>query len=261
MPAGGVLTLTTENTRLDENFAAMNVDAMPGPYVVIRVSDTGDGIPAEVIDKIFDPFFTTKETGKGTGLGLSTVMGIVKSHQGFVNLRSRVAVGSVFEIYLPAAPDAVAASSAAPAIQAPRGQGELILVVDDEEVIREVVQKTLCAHGYRVITAGDGTEAIAQFSQNRGEVKAVLTDIMMPFMDGVTLSRTLKKMDPTIQIIATSGMGSAKGRQDKAAALASLQINTFLNKPYSANEILTAIGDLLASDRSSHGCSELGLVA
>ncbi len=261
MPAGGVLSLTTENTRLDENFAAMNVDAMPGPYVVIRVSDTGDGIPADVIDKIFDPFFTTKETGKGTGLGLSTVMGIVKSHQGFVSLRSRVAMGSVFEIYLPAAPDAVAASSAAPAMQAPRGQGELILVVDDEEVIREVVQKTLCAHGYRVITAGDGTEAIAQFSQNRGEVKAVLTDIMMPFMDGVTLSRTLKKMDPTIQIIATSGMGSAKGRQDKAAALASLQINTFLNKPYSANEILTAIGDLLASDRSSHSCSELGLVA
>jgi len=261
MPVGGVLSLTTENTRLDENFAAMNVDAMPGPYVVIRVSDTGEGIPAEVIDKIFDPFFTTKETGKGTGLGLSTVMGIVKSHQGFVNLRSRVAMGSVFEIYLPAAPDAVAASSAAPAMQAPRGHGELILVVDDEEVIREVVQKTLCAHGYRVITAGDGTEAIAQFSQNRGEVKAVLTDIMMPFMDGVTLSRTLKKMDPTIQIIATSGMGSAKGRQDKAAALASLQINTFLNKPYSANEILTAIGDLLASDRSSHACSELGLVA
>jgi PAS domain S-box-containing protein len=261
MPAGGVLSLTTENTRLDENFAAMNVDAMPGPYVVIRVSDTGEGIPAEVIDKIFDPFFTTKETGKGTGLGLSTVMGIVKSHQGFVNLRSRVAMGSVFEIYLPAAPDAVAASSAAPAMQAPRGQGELILVVDDEEVIREVVQKTLCAHGYRVITAGDGTEAIAQFSQNRGEVKAVLTDIMMPFMDGVTLSRTLKKMDPNIQIIATSGMGSAKGRQDKAAALASLQINTFLNKPYSANEILTAIGDLLASDRSADISSELGLVA
>lgn len=261
MPAGGVLSLSTENIRLDENFAAMNVDAMPGPYVVIRVSDTGEGIPAEVIDKIFDPFFTTKETGKGTGLGLSTVMGIVKSHQGFVNLRSRVSMGSVFEIYLPAAPDAVADSSAAPAMQAPRGQGELILVVDDEEVIREVVQKTLCAHGYRVITAGDGTEAIAQFSQNRGEVKAVLTDIMMPFMDGVTLSRTLKKMDPTIQIIATSGMGSAKGRQDKAAALASLQINTFLNKPYSANEILTAIGELLASERSSQPSSELGLVA
>lgn len=261
MPAGGLLTLTTENANLDENFAAMNVDAMPGPYVLIRVSDTGEGIPADVIDKIFDPFFTTKETGKGTGLGLSTVMGIVKSHQGFVNLRSRVAAGSTFEIFLPAAPDAVAACSAAPAMQAPRGQGELILVVDDEEVIREVVQKTLIAHGYRVITAGDGTEAIAQFSQNRGEVKAVLTDIMMPFMDGVTLSRTLKKMDPGIQIIATSGMGSAKGRQDKAAALASLQINTFLNKPYSANEILTAIGELLASDRSSHVSAELGLVA
>ncbi len=261
MPTGGVLSLSTENTRLDENFAAMNVDAMPGPYVMIRVSDTGEGIPSDVIDKIFDPFFTTKETGKGTGLGLSTVMGIVKSHQGFVNLRSRVSVGSTFEIYLPAAPDAVAASSAAPAMQAPRGQGELILVVDDEEVIREVVQKTLLAHGYRVITAGDGTEAIAQFSQNRGEVKAVLTDIMMPFMDGVTLSRTLKKMDPSIQIIATSGMGSAKGRQDKAAALASLQINTFLNKPYSANEILTAIGALLASDRSSDVSAEIGLVA
>ena len=119
--------------------------------MVIRVSDTGEGIPAEVIDKIFDPFFTTKETGKGTGLGLSTVMGIVKSHQGFVNLRSRVAVGSVFEIYLPAAPDAVAASSAAPAMQAPRGQGELILVVDDEEIIREVVQKTCLLYTSRCV--------------------------------------------------------------------------------------------------------------
>ena len=146
-------------------------------------------------------------------------------------------------------------------MQAPRGQGELILVVDDEEVIREVVQKTLIAHGYRVITAGDGTEAIAQFSQHRGEVKAVLTDIMMPFMDGVTLSRTLKRMDPSIQIIATSGMGSAKGRQDRAAALASLQINTFLNKPYSANEILTAIGELLSSNRACHPSAELGLVS
>jgi two-component system cell cycle sensor histidine kinase/response regulator CckA len=115
--------LTTENVRLDENFAAMNVDAAPGPYVMLQVTDTGEGIPPEVIDKIFDPFFTTKETGKGTGLGLSTVMGIVKSHQGFVNLRSRVGVGSTFEIYLPAAPDAVAASTATPALEAPRGQG------------------------------------------------------------------------------------------------------------------------------------------
>jgi PAS domain S-box-containing protein len=260
MPMGGVLSLTTENTRLDENFAAMNVDAMAGPYVVLRVTDTGEGISASVIDKIFDPFFTTKETGKGTGLGLSTVMGIVKSHQGFVNLRSRITEGSTFEIFLPAAPDAVAASIPAPAMQAPRGQGEMILVVDDEVVIREVVQKTLQAHGYRVITAGDGTEAIAQFSQHQGEIKAVLTDIMMPFMDGVTLSRTLKKIDPNIQIIATSGMGSAKGRQDKTAALHSLQINTFLNKPYSANEILTAIGDLLSAARTSNA-ADLSLVA
>ncbi len=250
MPLGGALALTTENIRLDENFAAMNVDAAPGPYVLLRVTDTGEGIPPEVIDKIFDPFFTTKETGKGTGLGLSTVMGIVKSHQGFVNLRSRVGVGTTFEIYLPAAPDAVVATIAAPAPEAPRGQGEMILIVDDEVAIRDVVQKTLIGHGYRVLTAGDGTEAIAQFSVHRGEIKAVLTDIMMPFMDGVTLSRTLKKMDPTIRITASSGMGSAKGRQDKAAALNSLQINTFLHKPYTAGEILTAIGDLF-SDRSS----------
>lgn len=247
MPLGGVLSLTTENVRLDENFAAMNVDAAPGPYVMLQVTDTGEGIPPEVIDKIFDPFFTTKETGKGTGLGLSTVMGIVKSHQGFVNLRSRVGVGSTFEIYLPAAPDAVAASTATPALEAPRGQGEMILVVDDEIAIREVVQRTLIGHGYRVLTAGDGTEAIAQFSEHRGEVKAVLTDIMMPFMDGVTLSRTLKKMDPDVRIIASSGMGSAKGRQDKAAALQSLQINTFLHKPYTAGEILTAIGELFSN--------------
>ena len=142
----------------------------------------------------------------------------------------------------------------------------MILVVDDEIAIREVVQRTLIGHGYRVLTAGDGTEAIAQFSEHRGEIKAVLTDIMMPFMDGVTLSRTLKKIDPEVRIIASSGMGSAKGRQDKAAALQSMQINTFLHKPYTAGEILTAIGELFSS--GAPACigvdaekSELGLVS
>ena len=247
MPDGGALTLTAANIRLDASYAAMHVEAVPGPYGVLRVSDTGAGIPPDIINKIFDPFFTTKSKGKGTGLGLSTVIGIVKNHDGFLNLRSEVGSGSTFEIYLPAVPDALEAGMVAHAPAAPRGNDELILVVDDEPGIRDILESTLVQHGYRVLTAGDGTEAVALFSRHRGEIQMVMTDIMMPYMDGVIMSRTLKRIDPSIRIIASSGIGSAKGKKDKTAELRSLGIRTFLTKPFSATEFLTAIHESLAA--------------
>lgn len=248
MPNGGKITLGAKNVEFDENYAAMHAEAKPGPYLCLRVSDTGSGIPPQVIDKIFDPFFTTKEVGSGTGLGLSTVMGIVKGHNGFVRLRSQVGVGTTFEIYLPAVPDAVESAAATPSTALLRGHGEKILVVDDEEGIREVLQKTLKQHGYEVIAAGDGIEAIVQYSQHRNEIKAVLTDLMMPSMDGVTMTKALKRMDPDIKIIASSGIGSTRDKEDKAAELSALGVTTFLSKPYTAGEILAAIGGLLRQE-------------
>lgn len=246
MPLGGALVITVENIRFDESYAAMSAGIKPGPYVTLRVSDTGEGIPSDIMDKIFDPFFTTKETGKGTGLGLSTVMGIAKSHNGFVNVRSLVGSGTTFEVCLPAVPEGHAECATKPLAAPPRGQGETILVVDDEPNIRDVVRRTLTGHGYRVLTAGDGTEAVVLFTEHREQIKAVLTDIMMPFMDGVTMVRTMRKMAPGVKIVASTGMGSARGREDKTAALHTLGVRTLLTKPYTADEVLVTIGELLA---------------
>src|SRR2546422_6496534 len=187
----------------------MNVGAKAGPYVVIRVSDTGTGMPPGVIDKIFDPFFTTKEVGKGTGLGLSTVLGIVKSHGGFVNVYSEVGKGTRFSVYLPAA-ETVQGAEPAQVEAVPTGQGELVLVVDDEATIREITKATLEAHGYRIVTAADGAEALALYAQHRDQIRLVLTDMMMPVMDGPATIRALRNLDPQIPIIAASGLVAKK---------------------------------------------------
>ncbi|HEY1052153.1 MAG TPA: response regulator, partial [Prosthecobacter sp.] len=158
-----------------------------------------------------------------------------------------VGSGTTFEVCLPAVPDATTAEAPArPQTAPPRGQGETILVVDDEPNIRDVVRRTLTGHGYRVLTAGDGTEAVVLFTEHREQIKAVLTDIMMPFMDGVTMVRTMRKMAPAVKIVASTGMGSARGREDKTAALHTLGVRTLLTKPYTADEVLNTIGDLLA---------------
>lgn len=249
MPMGGALSIVAENTHFDNDDSMMSLGIKPGPYVMLRVSDTGEGIPSDLKDKIFDPFFTTKETGKGTGLGLSTVMGIVKRHGGCVNFRSLVGTGTTFEVWLPAVPDVTESTdllAAGPAKAPPHGKGETILVVDDEASIRDVLRKMLIGHGYRVLTAGDGTEAVVLFSEHKDQIKAVLTDIMMPHMDGVTMVRTMRKMAPSTRIVAATGMGSARGRSDKIAVLQSLGVKTLLTKPYTSDEVLTTVGELLA---------------
>ena len=242
MPSGGTLTIKAKNVSIDENYARMNIDAEAGNYVLLTVADTGTGMTAEIAKRIFDPFFTTKEIGEGTGLGLATTLTIVKSHGGFINVYSEPRKGTRFSIYLPSAEDAMETASAEPKDILPRGNGELILVVDDEENIRSVAEATLTKFGYRTLTAVDGTDALAVYSQHTAEVAAVLTDMAMPYMDGAALVRALKKMDPEIKIVAMSGLTS----EGTTAELTSLKVNAFLSKPFSAETLLKTFSDVFS---------------
>lgn len=237
MPSGGELCFSAQNLMLDEQYAAMNIKARPIPHILIRVQDTGTGIPREIRDKIFDPFFTTKEVGKGTGLGLSTVAGIVKTHGGFIELDTEVGRGTAFSIHLPALPNARLADGIADPVPSPNGSGEAILVVDDEDSVRDTTRKMLERHGYRALTAGEGSQALALFSTKLGEINLVITDVDMPVMDGLALVRVLRKIAPRLQIIASTGLST----DQRIEALRQLGIKRPLFKPYTADELLQAV--------------------
>jgi CheY-like chemotaxis protein len=246
MPTGGTLTLTAANFQVDENYASMAAGARPGPYVHLQVSDIGCGIRPEHLDKIFDPFFTTKEVGRGTGLGLPTVQKVVTGHGGFVTVRSRVGQGTTFDVYLPASPEGVVSGEPAQPAAALVGQGELILVVDDEESVRRIMQKTLLRHGYRVVTAGDGTEAVVVFANCQEEIKLVITDLMMPVMDGLRLAHVLVQMKPDVPIVVSTGLGDDPDHSQKLATLRRLGVRVILTKPYTADQLIQALQGVLA---------------
>ncbi|GAB1542670.1 response regulator [Scytonema sp. NUACC21] len=235
MPNGGTLLIAAENLLVDENYARMHIDARVGSYVVITVSDTGVGIPYEIVDRIFEPFFTTKEIGKGTGLGLSTVLGIIKSHSGFINVYSEIGKGTQFKVYLPA--QEAKETLEEQEMDLPQGNGELILVVDDEDSIREVTKTSLENYNYKAITASDGIEAIALYAEYRHQISIVLTDMVMPSMDGLTTIRTLQKINPDVKIIAVSGLAST----EKINAVTEVGVKAFLAKPYTAKQLLQTI--------------------
>jgi PAS domain S-box-containing protein len=242
MPQGGTLVLSADMVEFDDARAAQLHAPAGGSYVRISVHDSGHGIPPENCERIFDPFFTTKEPGKGTGLGLSTVLGIVKAHGGFVLVHSQVGAGSTFEVHLPAAPGAVVPEAGpAPETRA-RGAGELVLVVDDEAVVRETTKQVLEFNGYRVATAANGAEALERLSP---EVRLVLTDMMMPTMNGLVLVRQLRARVPELPVIAATGLGS----DVYAAPLESLGVTRLLHKPYAAADLLAAVGAMLARPR------------
>ena len=232
MPEGGQLSFTARNVDLREPRQFLNMEILPGRYVAVAVADIGAGIESAVLERIFEPFFTTKPVGKGTGLGLSTVLGIVKSHGGLVEVQSQVGAGSTFTVYLPAAPPEAVPTTAPPRLALPEGHGETVLVVDDEPDILEVTGSALEACGYRVLTAKDGVQALARFAQHGGEVKAVVTDLMMPVMDGLALTRSLRKQDPRLPVIATTGLMTAPGDGDRAGQLRELGVKHFLRKPF-----------------------------
>jgi len=236
MMEGGLLTFHAENCDVDESFDGLTAGTQPGNFVRLDVTDTGTGIPREIIEKIFDPFFTTKEVNKGTGLGLSTVVGIVRSHGGFLKVDSELGKGSTFSVFLPASQEVDVPLALQPDEAKPQGHGELILVVDDEKPIRHMTQAILQKNGYEVVTANDGDEALRTYGNNR-DIKLVLTDVSMPVMDGVALSRALKAAQPKVKIVAASGRIEKTDRTE----LSDLGVKTFLMKPYRMEQLLKAV--------------------
>lgn len=241
MPNGGTLKLSAENVFIDENYARMNLEACVGYYCCINVLDTGTGMTPEILTRIFEPFFTTKEHGKGTGLGLSTVLGIIKSHGGFVTVDSTVGKGTAFQVYLPA----VLGTETPPTLnkELPRGQGELILVVDDEANIRQIAKTSLETSNYKVLDASDGIEAIALYVQHKNEISAVLMDMLMPEMDGLTTIRMLKQINPQVLIIAISGLTESV----HVNSALGMGVQAFLSKPYTLQELLNTLHAVLST--------------
>ena len=241
MPTGGPITVTASAADLDEADVSMNYEANAGPYVILEVRDTGTGIPADVLEKIFDPFFTTKELGRNTGLGLSTSLGIVKSHGGFLRVSSEVGHGTSIQVYLPAEGSPRAAAPGVPVPELIRGLGEWVLIVDDEATFRTMAKQILEASGYRVLTAGEGTEAIAIYAARQAEIAVVLIDMMMPVMDGAATIAVLQRINPEVKIITSSGFrpNAQKAGDPVVNAL------RFLAKPYRAEGLLRSIAEEL----------------
>jgi PAS domain S-box-containing protein len=242
MPNGGALTLSAENYVLESDIQHQGAMILPGFFVMIRVTDTGTGISPDVLDKIFDPFFTTKEQGKGTGLGLSTVLGIVKSHGGFVQVQTEVGRGTTFVVCLPAQEGVQVKPVESSASEMPLGNGEMILAVDDEASVLTMTKETLETFGYKVITARDGAEAVATYTAHRDEIRGVLTDMLMPHMDGPATIRVLKRIDPNVRVIATSGLLDG----EKIRNATGMEQISFLMKPYTAEKLLNTVHRLLA---------------
>lgn len=238
MPNGGRILLSASNHQVTEA-DAVRLETRVGAYVLIQVEDTGAGIPREAMEKIFEPFFTTKELGKGTGLGLATALGIVKSHGGFLQIESEEGKGTIARVGIPATVERTdQQNDSEPPRESPRGHGELVLVVDDEQSIREVTHTILARRGYRVLLARNGAEAATIFSHHAQEIRLVLTDLMMPEMDGVTLIQTIRKQAPSVKVVASSGVGDS-------ADLELADANAFLRKPYTAEKLLATLHQVL----------------
>jgi two-component system, cell cycle sensor histidine kinase and response regulator CckA len=240
MPNGGLIEISAENRLIDKISAAMNPDAHEGKYVCITFSDTGVGISPDNLDLIFEPFFTTKVVEKGTGLGLFTVLRIVKNHGGFLQVFSKVSKGTQFQVYLPAIEKNVIKSTQETKLL--RGNGELILIVDDEAAVRQITTTSLEEYHYKVLPAKDGIEAISVYAQHQNTIRIVFLDMMMPNMDGLMAIRTLCAMNPQVKILATSGLLNQRQLAFAAGA------KTFLSKPYTIQELLQTVSELLATN-------------
>lgn len=239
MPDGGRLRLSAENRQLDAPDTTTNALVQPGAFVVISVEDTGHGMSAETMDKIFEPFFTTKIHGRGTGLGLATSIAIVRSHGGLLRVESEPGLGTRFEVSLPAVVDrTIPTPSPAPrSATNPRGNQELVLVVDDEPIIQQVTRQTLEDHGYRTVVAANGRDAIDIIESADVMVDLVITDMMMPVMDGAETTAYLEHHHPSIPIIAASGFMSSGAISQSAG----MGVSRFLAKPYTASQLINAV--------------------
>ena len=237
MPHGGQLKIITEPVILDEAFCREREWMSPGKHLLLAVSDTGVGISAGNLERIFDPFFTTKTLGKGTGLGLSMVFGIVKNHGGCVDVQSEAGAGSVFRIFLPESPEDAQKKKAAMDEALPRGRGR-ILLVDDQEPVREVAKDMLEALGYEVITAADGLEGVSRYRDLWREIDLVILDMVMPNMSGGDCFRRMREINPKARVVLSSGYsmdGSIQGVMKEG-------ILAFIQKPYRLEELSRVVG-------------------
>lgn len=234
MPSGGVLALETGEFDIPPEGSSRHPEARPGPHVLLRVKDTGTGIPAGILPHIFEPFFTTKGPGKGTGLGLATVFGIVKQHEGSIRAASEPGSGAAFEIVLPAAPaGSIQKEDETPA--AVRGRGERILLVEDEDSVREIVERILTAHGYRVAAVGSGPAGLAAWDGTNGAFDLVLTDMVMPGgLSGQEFAALLRSRAPGVRIVFMSGYSGEEPRD----ARGSPGLDGLLRKPFATAALL-----------------------
>ena len=246
MPNGGVITIGAENVSIEKPMQFLNLVASPGAYVRLFVEDTGMGIDKKQIEHIFDPFYTTKSEGKGTGLGLSTILGIIKSNRGMIHVNSEKGKGTCVDIFIPVAQeDAEPQEAISKEKTVLQGNGEHILLVDDEIEILNVTAAILQANGYVTSQAKDGTEAIALIASAKEPFAAVVSDLMMPFMDGISLKRATIKLDPTLPFILSSGMLDADFMDDKVKELKAMGVNNFLVKPYKSEALLIALNKVV----------------
>jgi two-component system, cell cycle sensor histidine kinase and response regulator CckA len=243
MPNGGQLVIETSGVEFDEFAASQSPQMRPGSFVRLSVSDSGCGIPPEILPKIFEPFFTTKGIGKGTGLGLATVFGIVQQHQGWVNVYTEVSHGTTFRIYFPRLAKNSASSSQG-ALTALRGGDETILLVEDDPALRASMRKALSQFGYRILEAPTGVKALDVWKQNSNEISLVLTDLMMPDgMTGKDLAQQLLQQNPKLKVIYMSGYSTEIIGKDFPLK----EGVNFLTKPFQAAKLAQAIRNNLDS--------------
>ncbi len=242
MPDGGQLTVAALEKDVDSHAASLHEGALAGRYIVIQVSDTGNGMSPEVMDRVFEPFFTTKELSKGTGLGLSTARGIVRSHGGFITVASKPGRGSSFCVHLPVQTSNTVSERIETGIEdVAHGHGEVILVVDDELAILDITRQALLSFGYQVMSADNGADAVAIYEREHARIAAVVTDLMMPGMDGHALIAALRRIDHDVPIIAMSGHIDAS----IVPAATTAGATTFLTKPLSAGLMLRTLSRVL----------------
>jgi signal transduction histidine kinase len=245
MPQGGKLTTETRNCELDERFAARHLDVHPGPYVMMAMTDTGCGMDKSTCGRIFEPFFTTKSPGKGTGLGLSTVYGIVKQSGGFITVDSEIGKGTSFKIYLPRVPEGIRTAAPAPKVTpiTPECQrSETILLVEDEESVRSLVRKVMGAQGFQVLQASNGREALSVSQEHRGPIHLLLTDVVMPEMDGPHLAEQLLAVHPETVVLYMSGHTDHAILHSRIVEAAA-----FLQKPFTAEALNEKVSEVLST--------------
>ncbi len=247
MPHGGTLRITAINRLLGDVEAARIPGGRPGAWLLIEVSDTGTGIPPDILEKIWTPFFTTKAEGDGTGLGLSTVRGILYKHNGFIDVSTEVGKGSSFRVFLPAVLDSAPRPAETGQSTISRGEGELVLVVDDEDGIREVLASWLRKHGYRVASCCDGVEALSWFKDHGSEAAIVVTDVDMPQLGGLGLIRALLQLRPDLRILSMSGLSGTHSESSDSREVRKIS-TAFLGKPFAAEEFLRTVYRVLHSN-------------